>query len=144
MYNVLFINLIINFSFKTSFFLFFETECKDTTIYHFGKIKIIVGHLVLYYLESLISIEDELLVCSENPNGNKRRLMFKFRLLYAVCVQNRCKNCLGHKVKEVQEAQRRCEAMSNNHLAIGKPIKKQRLHIIGKDRRLPALFVGCP
>ena len=38
------------------------------------------------------------------------------------------------KVKEAQESQRRCEAMSNNHLAIGKPINKQRLHIIGKDR----------
>jgi len=40
--------------------------------------KIIVGHLALYYLESLISIEDELLVCSDGPYGNKRRLLFKF------------------------------------------------------------------
>ena len=39
---------------------------------------ITVGHLALYYLESLISIEDELLVCSDDPYGNKRRLLFKF------------------------------------------------------------------
>ena len=68
-------------------------------------------------LEFLISLENELLDCSDDPNGNKRRLMFKFRLLYAGCVQNRCKNCPGHNVKEAQEAQRRCEAMSNNHMA---------------------------
>jgi len=40
-----------------------------------------------------------------------------------------------NKVKEAQEAQCRCEVMSNNHPAIEKKeIKKQHLHIIGKDR----------
>lgn len=83
---------------------------------------ITVGHLALYYLESLISIEDELLPCSDDPHGNKRCLLFKFSEELDYCMQVAFKinvKIARDMVKEAQDAQRRCEAMSNNHLAIG-------------------------
>lgn len=85
------------------------------------KEAITVGHLALYYLESLISIENELLLCSDDPYGNKRRLLFKFSEKLGYCMQVAFKinvKIAWDKVKEAQETQRRCEAMSSN-LAIG-------------------------
>ena len=35
----------------------------------------------------MISIEDELLVCSDDPHGNKRRLLFKFSEELDYCMQ---------------------------------------------------------
>ena len=52
-----------------------------------AKEAITVGHLALYYLESLISIEDELLPCSDDPYGNKRCLLFKFSEELSYCMQ---------------------------------------------------------
>lgn len=52
-----------------------------------AKEAITVGHLALYYLESLISIEDELLPCSDDPYGNKRCLLFKFSEELGNCMQ---------------------------------------------------------
>ena len=83
---------------------------------------ITVGHLALYYQESLISIEDELLLCSDDPHGNKRRLLLKFSEELDYCMQVAFKinvKIARDKVKEAQETQRRCEAMGNNHLSIG-------------------------
>ena len=71
----------------------------------------------------MISIEDELLVCTEDPNGNKQRLLFKFTEELSYCMQVAFKinvKIARDKVKEAQKAQRRCEEMSYHHLAIGK------------------------
>lgn len=46
-----------------------------------------VEHLALHYLESLISLENELLVCTDDPYGNKRRLLLKFSKELDYCMQ---------------------------------------------------------
>lgn len=82
-----------------------------------------VGHLALYYLESLISIENELSSCSDDPYRNKRRLLFKFSEELDYCMQVAFKinvEIAKDKLKEAQETRRRCEEMKNNSLAIEK------------------------
>ena len=82
-----------------------------------------VGHLALYYLESLISIENELSSCSDDPYRNKRRLLFKFSEELDYCMQVAFKinvEIAKDKLKEAQETRRRCEEMKNNSRAIEK------------------------
>ena len=77
----------------------------------------------MYYLESLISIEDELSSCSDDPYENKRRLLLKFSEELGYCMQVAFKinvEIARDKIKEAQKTQRRCEEMRNNHLAFGK------------------------
>lgn len=67
--------------------LILKQDIRTTLRMETSKEAIIVGHLALYYLDSLISIEDELLVCSDDPYGNKRRLLFKFSEELCYCMQ---------------------------------------------------------
>ena len=67
-------------------------------------------------LEFLISLENELWVCSDDPHGNKRRLLFKFSEELSYCMQVAFKINVKNardNVKEAQKTQRRCEAMSS-------------------------------
>lgn len=107
-----------------------KQDIRTTLKMETAKEVITVGHLALYYLESLISIENELLFSSYDPYGNKCRLLFKFSEELGYCMQVAFKTNVKiaqDKVKEAQEAQRRCEEMINNHLAIEKNYQEATL-----------------
>lgn len=90
----------------------------------------------VFNMESLISLENELLVCSEDPNGNKRRLLFKFSEELSYCMQVAFKINVKidrDKVKEAQKVQRRMrgdelpppchwkkQSRGNSYISLGK------------------------
>ena len=84
----------------------------------------------MYYTELLISIEKELLDSPDDPHGNKHRLMFKFSEELDYCMQVALKINVGitqDKMKEAQEAKRRCEEMKNNYPTIEKAYQEPTL-----------------
>ncbi|MBR1850805.1 MAG: hypothetical protein IJ789_05475 [Bacteroidales bacterium] len=94
------------------------------------KEAITVGHLAMYYMELLLSIENELQYSSDDPHGNKLRLFYKFSEKLGYCLQVALKINVGiaqDKMQDSQEARRRCEEMKNNHLAIGKAYQEPTL-----------------
>ncbi|MBR1798491.1 MAG: hypothetical protein IJ761_01135 [Bacteroidales bacterium] len=95
-----------------------RTVLKITTM----KEAITVGHLAMYYIESLISIENELWASPDDPHGNKHRLLLKFSEELDYCMQVVSKinvEIAQDKMMAAQEAQRRCEEMKSNYPAIG-------------------------
>ena len=99
---------------------YWNSNTPDTTIYISGKIKFTVGHLALYYLDSLISIEDELSLCSDDPYRNKRRLLFKFSEELSYCMQVAFKT----KVEDFYKLPRRGQTLNNPALIVwGIPYK---------------------